>query len=259
MKLIHLTDLHLGPPGEQLWGLDPYDRADRVLTDIAARHADAELCVITGDLADGGDPGAYAWLAERLSGLPLETVLMIGNHDDRARMRAVLPGLMDDGSGFVQGVRETDAGALIFLDTFKGGTSAGQFCETRQAWLRARLAEHAGRPVWIFMHHPPFDIRVPYMDRIKLDDAEAFGEICRGADIRHLFFGHVHRPCYVNWQGIGCTALPGTNHQVPLDRPALGASYSIEPAMYAIVHARPDGVIVHMDACLDRSAAEMDW
>ena len=32
MKLIHLTDLHLVPPGETLWGLDPFARLDAAST-----------------------------------------------------------------------------------------------------------------------------------------------------------------------------------------------------------------------------------
>ena len=43
MKLIHITDLHLMPPGELLWGLDPFARLDAALTDIAAHHADANF------------------------------------------------------------------------------------------------------------------------------------------------------------------------------------------------------------------------
>lgn len=128
MKLLHLTDLHLPAPGETLWGLDPYARADALLNDMAEAHPDALLCVISGDLADKGAPGAYDWLARRLAEFPIRTVPMIGNHDDRAAMKAGLPGLMDDGSGFVQGRFEAEGQVMLFLDTFKGGTSAGQYC-----------------------------------------------------------------------------------------------------------------------------------
>lgn len=257
MKLVHLTDLHLVAPGEKLWGGDPVSRVDRVLDDIAALHGDADLCVITGDLADRGQAEAYDWLAQRLERFALETVLMIGNHDDRGAMRAHLPGLMDDGSGFVQGERTTAEGTLLFLDTFKDGTSAGQYCATRQAWLASRLDAAAGGPVWIFMHHPPMNIGIGYMDRIKLDEAEAFAALIDGHDVRHIFFGHVHRAAYVSWRGIPCTALPGTNHQVPLDNQALGARYSFEPPMYGVVTISGRDVVVHMDACLDRVQADV--
>ncbi|MEM0990941.1 MAG: phosphodiesterase [Pseudomonadota bacterium] len=256
LKIIHLTDLHLPAVGKDLWGLDSYGRADAILTDIAEGHSDAAFMVITGDLTDGGDAGAFAWLWNRLQSLPFETVLMIGNHDDREAMRAALPNLPDDGQGFAQGIRDTAEGRFIFLDTFKGDGSAGLYCQARRQWLASRLAEHPG-PHRIFMHHPPFDVGIPYMDRIKLEDAEAFADVLNGHDVRHIFFGHIHRPCVVSWQGITCTALPGTNHQVPLDRARTGTAYSVEPPMYGVVLIDGETTIVHMDAALDRSPADM--
>jgi 3',5'-cyclic-AMP phosphodiesterase len=252
VKIIHVTDLHLSAPGERVWGLDSCDRADRVLDDIARSHGDAAFCVVTGDLANDRDRRAYAWLAGRLARFPLRTFLMTGNHDERAAMRTELPDVMDDGQGFVQGVHETPEGVFLFLDTLKDPTvTSGQYCARRQGWLRARLAEAAGRPVYVFMHHPPFDIGIDRMDRIKLEDAEAFSGIVKGHDIRHIFFGHVHRPIYVSWRGIPCTALPGTSHQIPLVEAAAGA-FTVEPPMYAVVLIRDGGVVVSMDAPLDR-------
>ena len=40
----------------------------------------------------------------------------------------------------------------------------------------------------------------------------------RSADnIRHQFFGHVHRPISESWRGIPYSTLRGINHQVPFD------------------------------------------
>lgn len=258
MKIVHISDPHLPAPGQTLWGLDPYARLEACLADVEALHADADFCVISGDLSDSGDAGAYAWLAERLARFPLETVLMAGNHDDRAAMRAHLPAVMQDDGGFVQGRRETAEGVFLFLDTLKGATSAGQYCPARQAWLAAELDRAGDRPVRIFMHHPPFDVGIPFMDRIKLDEAEEFGRIVAGRAIRHIFFGHIHRPCFVSWQGIPCNALPGTSHQVPLSREHVGTAYSVEPAMIGIVLIEGERTVVHLDACLDRAPALME-
>ena len=252
MKIIHLTDLHLSAPKERVWGLDACHRAGRVLDDIACWHGDAAFCVISGDLANDCDPRAYRWLAGRLAEFPLRTFLMVGNHDERAALRAEMSGIMDDGRGFVQGAHPTPEGVFLFLDTLKDPTvTSGQYCAARQGWLRARLAEAAGRPVYVFMHHPPFDVGIKRMDRIRLEEAEAFAEIVAGHDIRHIFFGHVHRPIYVSWRGVPCTALPGTSHQIPLSEAAAGP-FTVEPPMYAVVLIRGDNVVVHMDAPLDR-------
>ena len=38
MKFIHITDLHLVPPGQKLWGFDPFPRLDQCLADIMKHH-----------------------------------------------------------------------------------------------------------------------------------------------------------------------------------------------------------------------------
>ncbi len=254
MKIIHVTDPHLISPGRRLWGLDTTVRLNACLDDISRWHADAEFCVISGDLADSAEPEAYQWLRDRLDHFPLKTFLMIGNHDDRDVFRAAYPSVACDDAGFVQHAYHTQHGIFLFLDTNKGrDVSEGQFCEIRRAWLIRELERAGIRPVYIFMHHPPCDVGIPYMDCIKLDEPEAFGEaLDTGQNVRHIFFGHVHRAAYVSWRGIACTSLPGTNHQVPLVRDSVGTAYSQEPPGYGVVLIDGSQMAVHFDACLDR-------
>lgn len=256
MKFVHVTDPHLVPPGERLWGLDPCARLDACLTDIETWHGDADFCVISGDLADRGDLAAYTWLRERLARFPLKTFLMVGNHDDREGFRQAFPGAPADANGFIQGTHVTAHGTVLFLDTLKGGGVAeGAYCAQRRDWLADALASTGEKPVFIFMHHPPFDIGLPYMDRLKLDDPEAFTATLAAspAAIRHLFFGHVHRSAYVNWNGIACTCLPGSNHQVPLVQASVGEVYSDEPPCYGVVTVDDHQVVVHFDAYMNRT------
>jgi len=259
MKLIHITDFHLPSPGESLWGLDPFDRLGRCLDDIARWHGDAAFCVITGDMSDCGDPGAYDWLARRLEAFPLPTFMIPGNHDDREALKAAFPGLPQSEGGFIQFVQETEAGPFIFLDTCKGPVSEGRLCAQRLDWLARALDDARGQDVRLFMHHPPFDVGIPYMDRIKLENPDDFVQmISRHDRIRHIFFGHVHRAAFIEWRGIPCTCLPGTSHQVPLKRESIdGVPYSVEPSMYAVVEISPSRTLVHFDAPLDRAPADV--
>lgn len=258
MKFIHVTDPHLVAPGRSLWGGDPAALLDRCLADIERHHGDAAFCVISGDIADSGETAAYGWMKDRLERFSLPTFLLLGNHDDRGRFKSVFTDHPCDAGGFIQQAHAIDAGMFLFLDTLKeGGGSEGAYCEERRAWLREQLAAAQDRPVYLFLHHPPFDIGIDYMDVIKLEDAEAFGEVIEQANIRHLFCGHVHRALYTSWRGIACTSLPGTNHQVPLVTGSVATSYSREPAMIGVVTIESDGrVLVHFDACLDRKTAE---
>lgn len=256
MKLIHVTDLHLVPPGETLWGLDPFARLDAALNDIALYHGDSDLCVITGDLAERGEVAAYDLLMERLKRFPLETHLILGNHDDRANYLKVFGGAT--ACGHVQHAIMRDGCHLVFLDTLKGPpSSAGLFDAPRRDWLTAELERIDGAPVYLFMHHSPFDIGHALMDLIKLDDAEDFVHLLKGHDIRHIFFGHAHRTISGSWNGIGFSALPSLNHQLPLVGGSVDTVYSDEPPMYAAVTITRAMTVVHSDAFLHRHPARM--
>lgn len=247
MKLIQVSDLHFVPPGTRLFGLDPQARLAACIEDIHRRHGDAELCIFTGDLADRGAPEAYQALKETLATLRLPWRLLIGNHDDRAAFKAAFPAVPTDDQGFVQSVLSTDEGEFILLDTHEPGTAEGRFCAARQAWLREQLATAGQRPVYLFAHHPPFDIGIPSLDRIRLKEEAGLLSVLKTAgDLRHFFFGHVHRPLSGCWQGLPFSALRSLVHQVPLDfdTPA-PVPYDRDPPHYAVLLIDKDKVVVH--------------
>jgi 3',5'-cyclic-AMP phosphodiesterase len=256
MKFIHLTDLHLVPPGEKLWGFDTIKRLDLCLADIKTHHADADFCAITGDLTDRGETSAYIALKKRLQDFPLPTRLMLGNHDMRSAYVNVFGGA--DEHGFVQHSLVKDGHHFLFLDTLKGGTSsAGALDAPRRAWLKGKLDDAKGSPISIFMHHPPFFIHHPLMDSIPLEDGEGFGDMLDGHNVRHIFFGHAHRMISGQWRGISYSALPGISHQLPLVGGSVPTIYSDEPPMYAVVYLNGTQITVHSDAFMHRSRADM--
>lgn len=256
MKIIHLTDPHFVLPGALLYGLDPRARLDAAVESINALHADADLVVVTGDLAHWGQPAAYTGLRECLSALEVPCVPILGNHDDRRAFLELFPDALQDANGFIQGIRETQEGRLVFLDTNQPGTHMGWYCEQRLAWLSERLTEGGDTPVFLFMHHPPFDVGLGAMDRISLVQKEAFAAVVRPhlGKLRHLFFGHVHRPIHGSWLGLPFSTLRATNHQVWLD---FGATEDIpgshEPPAYAVVIIDEDRVVIHNHDYLDSS------
>jgi 3',5'-cyclic-AMP phosphodiesterase len=257
MKLIHITDTHLVAPGHTLYGLDPRARLDAAVADINRHHANAEVVVITGDLTHWGEPEAYAGFAESIGTLRCPVVTLVGNHDKRAACLASLKQAPRDPNGFVQGVLDTPAGRLIFLDTLDEASHAGQMCAARLDWLKTTLGSTpTDRSVVIFMHHPPFAVGIHAMDEIALKEREAFRAIVapHANQIRHLFFGHVHRPISGSWQGIPFSTLRGTNHQVALDLdPAAPHLASHEPPAYAIALIEAGSVVVHTHDFLDQS------
>jgi 3',5'-cyclic-AMP phosphodiesterase len=117
MKIIHLSDLHLLRPGDLVYEVDPAERLARCIADINAHHADAQLCVTTGDLAHHGEEVGYGLLRELLGELSVPWQLLIGNHDDRTAFRRVFPEVAVDDYGFVQEAKTIEDCVLLFLDT----------------------------------------------------------------------------------------------------------------------------------------------
>ena len=270
MKFIQFTDLHFVPRGKTLHGLDPSMRLEACIDDINRNHGDAELCVITGDLAQSGQPEAYRDLRESLSRLNLPVHLMIGNHDRREQTLGAFPDIPVDANGFVQTALETSAGHFLLLDTVEQGKGWGTYCEKRCDWLRQALEASRDQPIYLFMHHPPFHVHLPCVDRIGLGaDGNHIGEILSGHDnIRHLFFGHVHRPISGSWRGIPYSTLRGINHQVPFDFDSVEVvPKSHEPPAYAVVFLEDDQTTVHVHDYLDtyrvpyekKSEGRPDW
>lgn len=253
MKLIHLTDTHLVPPGQMLYGLDTAARLAAAVKHIQQHHSDADACILTGDLAHRGEAQAYAQLGELLEPLSMPVLTLIGNHDHRDRFCAAFPQTPRDENGFVQWVRDCDAGRLVLLDTVirsdeAGHPAAGYFGGGRLEWLRERLDEAGDRPVYLFMHHPPFSVGVRSFDDINLTsaDAQAFGKALCGRDnIRHLFFRHIHRAIFGSWRGIPYSTLPATAHQSMLDFVALEDYFTHEPPAYGVVLLDDEQVTIH--------------
>lgn len=257
-KLIHITDTHFVEPGRLLYGLDPEARLAAAVDDINAHHADAELVVITGDLTHWGEAVAYRGLRKVLDRLKPRCIPLLGNHDNRGIFREVFPEAPVDEDGFIQGWLDLGEARLLFLDTNQPGTHAGWYCETRQAWLRRQLDEAGGRPLFFFMHHPPFDIGIAPMDRIGLMQRDAVSQIVRPHRhiVRHVFFGHVHRPIVGSWMGIPFSTMRATNHQVWLDWTATELAAvpgSHEPPAYAVVLLNGEDVVIHFHDYLDDS------
>ena len=256
MKIIQLTDTHIVPDGGQLFESDPAARLRAAIKDINAKHADADLCVLSGDLAHNGDSQAYATLQNILDDLQPPRQLVVGNHDDRTRLCDAFPEIERTKDGFLQSFRDMNDHRLIFLDTIEPGVHTGAFCEKRASWLSHALSDAGERGVLIFMHHPPTTIRMPKLDAYRILDAGPLQATLAAhkANVRHIFFGHIHRPLAGSWHGIPISATKGTNHQSGLDFSAGSTNtVTLEPASYAVIFVDSGSVIVHFDDFSDTS------
>lgn len=256
MKIIQFSDIHMVPRGQMLYGLNPAARLESCIADINARQSDADFCIITGDLANAGQSAAYETVHECLEKLRVPYYLAIGNHDKRKKFCTTFPDVRKDKHGFIQYTIDFPAARFLVLDTVEEGAHWGSYCARRAAWLDEQLSASTDKPVYLFMHHPPFDIGVPSQDHLRIRDAHLFSEVVsRCTNIKHIFHGHVHRPVCGSWCGIPVSALRGTNHQVQFDLETVTpVPLCHEPPAYAMILLRRDQIIVHFHDFLDESA-----
>ncbi|CDX23111.1 3',5'-cyclic adenosine monophosphate phosphodiesterase CpdA [Mesorhizobium sp. ORS 3324] len=245
MKIIQVTDVHLGRRGEIRFGANLNERLDRCIDHINARHGDAALCVFTGDLTESGETESYADLKTALGRLSVPYRLLPGNHDRRANLIAAFPENGSDGNGFVQSVFDTPQGRLVFLDSLAEGRVTGELCDNRLAWLGARLAEAEGRSVYLFLHHPPVELGLAILDPLGLEQPQKLLDVLkRHGNVRYIFFGHVHRDIAGTVAGIPFSAQRGLHARFMLH---LTGDEVVEqaPPAYSIILIDGARVVIH--------------
>ena len=250
MKIVQISDPHMKAGGEMLHGIDPSARLAACVADVNRRHADAAFVVVSGDISDDGSAESYARARDLLRRLKPPVRLMLGNHDSRTEFGRAFPEAGRDLNGFAQSEVAAGGRAFVFLDTVKAGAHDGEFCARRARWLEARLdcARQAGKSAYVFAHHPPMRISVPYLDRLRLLDRGRFAKAlaARRDIVRHLFFGHVHRAVSGVWRGFPFSCAKGLNHQVALDmRGEQSPPYTAAPPAYAVILLQGADVVVH--------------
>ena len=232
MIIAQLTDLHVLPAGERLDGVDTNAMLRSAIAHLNALVPAPDVVVISGDLVEKGNCAAYDELRRILGGLRLPWYLAVGNHDCR---RSLVECLGADSylpfTGFVHYAVDTFPVRLVAADTLFEGRGGGQLCPARLAWLDRTLAARPEAPTLIFMHHPPFDSGIAWMDAGGFEGAAEFEALARRhPQVKRIVCGHLHRPIDSVVGGIHVSVAPSTCYQVHLDlSPAASPHIIMEP------------------------------
>lgn len=213
MRIVQLTDLHVGREGAETDGVDVRGNFLKVLRELDANPPDH--LVLSGDLCyRKGDREIYAWIREQLVHFPAPVWFLSGNHDD--------PEMLADAFGLDRNFMQ---GGELYYHTILGGkefffldTTRYEVSETQQQWLRAALEGRVG-PLYVFMHHPPALMGVPFMDpKYPLRNwAEMQAIFLDYPNEVLVFSGHYHVDKSVHLKNLHIFVTPSTFFQIGQD------------------------------------------
>jgi 3',5'-cyclic AMP phosphodiesterase CpdA len=269
MIIAQITDTHVLPEGRKLGDLiDTNAQLEAAVCQLNGLSTRADVVLVTGDLTEDGEGESYAALRARLASLDSPFYLIPGNHDRRHAMVEAFPDhAYLPREGFLQYAIEDHAVRLVALDTLVEGRDEGTLCQERLAWLDAVLAERPERPVLIFMHHPPLESGIWWMDAMGLAGTRGLRAVLSGhPHVRLIVCGHVHRPFHSMLGGVPVAVAPSVAWQVHLDLvPESRPHAALEPGA-AFLHVwKDDAFVTHTiyvmpDAePVDLSARMGDW
>lgn len=251
MIIAQISDLHLRTDGQLLKGkvdsMAALDASIRHLNNLSPRP---DVVLVTGDLVNKAIKQDYDGLRRELDRLDMPYYVIAGNHDDRSLMRATFAdhGYLPMEGPYLNYVLEDFPLRLIGLDTMRPGSDGGEFCAERRQWLDDRLSEKPDTPTFIFMHHPPFQTGIDFMDELSFVGArETEAVVARHSQVEHVICGHMHRDITTAWGGTVASVSPSLCFQMVMDfNTGAQPGFVLEPAACPVYLWQEDrGVIAH--------------
>ncbi|GAA1515684.1 3',5'-cyclic AMP phosphodiesterase CpdA [Agromyces terreus] len=229
--IAHVSDTHLLSGGRRLGGVaDTVVALERTAERLAGMGDRLDAIVVTGDVADLGEPDAYDRVRTVLEPVAesagARLVWVMGNHDERAPFRAALIGSTPDAATSERGqsldapvnhVVDVDGLRLVAIDSTVPGYHHGDLEPETLEWLEQVLAEPAERGTILALHHAPIPTPVAIMDVLELRRQDELAAIVRDRDVRLILGGHLHYPTTGSFAGIPVSV-------------AGAAAYTIDPS-----------------------------
>nr|WP_044494363.1 phosphodiesterase [Nesterenkonia massiliensis] len=246
--IVHISDTHFVRPGELLSGTgDPRARLRQLVTSLVDSGVQPEAIIITGDLADLGEPEAYRDLRSVLEPaarrLGAELIWVMGNHDHR---EAMYEHLLDEAPSGAPYDRVVMIGGLriVVLDSTVPGYAHGEITDEQLQWLTQVLAEPSPEGTILALHHPPVPCVQDLAITVELRDQQRLATVLRGSDVRAILGGHLHYSTSATFAGIPVSVAAATCYTQDLFTPGRGTRGRDAAQAVHLVHVY-DHTIMH--------------
>jgi Icc protein len=249
--ILHLSDTHFVADGPLYGSVESEANLRQLFDEVEASGGRPEAIVITGDLADKGEPLAYdrlrAVIEPAAARLGAKVVWVMGNHDDRGAFRT---GLLDqshlnteqlvspvDRVTMVNGLR------IIALDSTVPGHHYGEISDAQLDWLAEELSTPAPHGTILALHHPPVPSVLDLAVLVELRDQSGLAEVLEGTDVRSIIAGHLHYSSTATFAGIPVSVASATCYTQDLNVPVGGTKARNGAQAFNLVHVYGDTVL----------------
>jgi len=238
--LLHLSDTHLLAGGSRLYGsVDAEWHLRQLLDELMASEGRPEAIVITGDLADRGEPDAYDRLRRMVepvaARLGAQVIWVMGNHDDRSAFREALFAEQPS-TRPVDRVYDVNGLRVITLDSTVPGHHYGEVTGAQLDWLAEELSTPAPHGTILAMHHPPLPSVLDLAVAVELRDQSGLAEVLLGTDVRSIIAGHLHYSSAGSFAGIPVSVASATCYTQDLNVPVGGTRGRDGARAFNLVH-----------------------
>jgi 3',5'-cyclic AMP phosphodiesterase CpdA len=244
--LLHISDTHFVGTGDLYGSVDSEHHLRALLEEVEASQGRPEAIVFTGDLADRGEPEAYARLravvepvAERIGA---QVIWVMGNHDDRGAFRS---GLLDQfpSTSPVDRVHMLAGLRVISLDSTVPGHHFGEVSGEQLDWLAEELSTPAPYGTILAMHHPPVPSMLDLSALVELRHQRDLAPVLAGTDVRGILAGHLHYSTTATFAGIPVSVASASCYTQDLGVPVGGLRARDAAQAFNAVHVFEDTVL----------------
>lgn len=238
MLIAQISDTHITSPGTLAYDIAPTnERLAQCVAHINQFKPQAELVLVTGDISNNGQLDELQHAKQLLDELKMPYFVIPGNHDEKTTLWRQFGGKAcpNKVAGFINYVLDQYPIRLIALDSTIEHKPGGEICNTRAAWLDARLAEAPQKPTIIFMHHPPVKCGVIETDIDGFIGVDRLAVVVKKySNIEKIICGHIHLSAHTRWCNTMVSTAPSTGMQLILDLSLEREAFSLASPAYQL-------------------------
>lgn len=235
LRLFQITDSHCYSVDDRPleWLKDQTVYPNQTLQSILAalrtnQQPEHAAVIVSGDLVQEETAASYQRCNQILNTIPLPVHVIPGNHDVPELMQANLNGNIR----YCEPV-QLEGWQIILLDSSETDREEGHLSGQQLADLRQQLGVYPEKHALIFLHHHPVLVNSPWMDSMRLQEAEAFWDVVADfPQVKAVFCGHLHQE-FIGSACVGEQVVPvyGT--------PATCVQLKLHTPTYMLDHMRP--------------------